>query len=182
MFRCFGLGSDQAKYPIADLCRARPDFLTVDHPLVAIELSFGREARKVTARAGLGITLAPDEFAMKGFANKVWCLRLGAQFQEHGRQHADALTAESGVHLGRAEFFGNDPGADDVGFGAIAAVSLRDGARVVAIGDQFGLPGSHGRTARAIAGLGLLVNIGGDKGFDLCAKGVVLGTIREIHF
>ena len=117
-----------------------------------------------------------------GFANKLLFLRLGAQFQEHGRQHADALTAESGVHLGRAEFFGNDPGADDVGFGAIAAVSLRDGAAVVAIGDQFGLPGSHGRTTRAIAGLGLLVNIGGDKGFDLCAKGVVLGTIREIHF
>jgi|GEM_PF-551 len=49
----------KAEHPVGVVGARRPDFLAVNHKMIAIVISTGAQARKVTARAGFTVPLAP---------------------------------------------------------------------------------------------------------------------------
>ena len=175
-----GLGANQAEDPVGQMRGAGPDLLAIDHPLIAIEHGAGAQARQVAAGAGFGIPLAPDGVAAQGGRDELALLGLGADFQQRGHQHRDALSAQAGADPRAGEFLGDDARFEDVGFEAGAAVLLGYGARRVAMLDQQALPGLGLLVPRARDG-GRLVAMRGQEGKHFRAEGLVLRADVQIH-
>jgi hypothetical protein len=103
-----GLGANQAEDPVGQMRGAGPDLLTIDDPLIAIEHSTGAQAGQIAAGAGFGIPLAPDGVAAQGGRDELALLGLGADFQQRGHQHRDALSPQAGADPRTGEFLGDD--------------------------------------------------------------------------
>ena len=71
-----GIGADQQLLPIGDIGEARPDLLTVDDELVALDPAACFEARQIGPGTGLGKALAPDDIAGEDLG-EMKCLLLG---------------------------------------------------------------------------------------------------------
>ena len=69
---------------IAIMRTRRPDFLSVDYPVIAVAFGLGTQARNVRTGGWLGKQLAPDFFAIKRRLHKAFILLLRGP-RHHGR-------------------------------------------------------------------------------------------------
>src|SRR5579872_1177759 len=84
-----GVGAHQQHLHAGALREAGPQLLPVHHEGVAFEHGAGLQARKVGARAGLGVALAPDLFAGQHLAEVAFFLLLGAEQNDGGPDAVD---------------------------------------------------------------------------------------------
>jgi len=112
VLRHVGIRACEQHAPFREMCEARPDFLSVEDPRVAVAHRAGRQAGHVRAGARLAEQLAPDVLAGEDPAQQVLAHPVGA-VGEHGRRaHADADRVDHHVVVGGArvpaELVGDD--------------------------------------------------------------------------
>ena len=78
----FWIGAAENKGPIRILCLRRPDLLAGDAEIIAIFDSAGLQGGQIRARVGLGVTLAPDLFAINDLGNEALFLLLCAPMHQ----------------------------------------------------------------------------------------------------
>ena len=149
--------------------------------MLPVQLGACGEIGEVRARARLRIALTPDHLAAKGGRDVGQLLLFGPELQQRRHEHGDALIGQRPRRAGVGEGLGDDPGLQDIGRRAIAAIGLRDRPRGVAVLDQQALPGDL-LVRRAMAGaLWPLVAVVQQKRADLVPKGRMLGAQGQIH-
>src|SRR3546814_2690984 len=75
---------------IAILRPARPHFLAVDLPAVAVGLGASAQPRKIRPARGFGKELAPDFLALQGLQHTLFYkLAVAAELHQNGHRHAE---------------------------------------------------------------------------------------------
>ena len=77
-----GVGPTHDEAPIRPLCTRGPDLLTVQDPLVTLELGAGLHTGEIRAGVGLGIALTPDLIARQNFRQESLLLILGSKMDQ----------------------------------------------------------------------------------------------------
>ncbi|KAK0334014.1 hypothetical protein LTR94_018300 [Friedmanniomyces endolithicus] len=99
MFGRLRIGADQAEDPVGLVGVGGPDLLAVDDPVVAAILRLGLDRGQVGAGAGLGIALAPADFAAHDLGQEPLLLFFGPEGQKRRAQHPDAETGQGRLGL-----------------------------------------------------------------------------------
>src|SRR5262249_6668167 len=86
----FRVGAGEDEDPVRPRPERRPDFLSVQHELVAFDPRRGLERREVAARAGLAEPLTPDLVGGEHRRQKAAALLLGTVMDERRAEEADA--------------------------------------------------------------------------------------------
>src|SRR6185312_4130017 len=84
-------GAHQEIEPVGILRAGVPDFLAVQHEMIALEPRLGRKAAQIRPGAGLGIALRPDHLAGACLVQVLALLLLGAVFHEDRADMRQAL-------------------------------------------------------------------------------------------
>ena len=154
-----------------------PDLLTIDHVVVAVGISPGRERSEIAAAAGLGIPGAPDGFAGEHFRQKLLLLLFRAIADDRGPDPGEAheVCTESWRSPRRHLLF-QDELLDDRASGATrffgpGKTQVTCLAKVVIpLLQELGIPGVE---------LGWEIAV--QEAFDRVAKCVFLGAEIEVH-
>jgi len=103
-----GIGADQAEHHVRVMCTRGPHFLAVHHELVTDDFGSGTQRGKIGARAGLGITLAPDFLGPQNFRQVARLLIVVAPRDERRADHSDAHCANQSRGPCADHFFVDD--------------------------------------------------------------------------
>ncbi len=107
------VGAGEEDVPVGDVGAARPDFLAVNDPFVAVAFGFGFEASDIGAVLGFGVALAPDFVAVENVGDEAFFLPVGAHFDEGGADEVDADTIDVRWSVGAGKFVFVDHVLDD---------------------------------------------------------------------
>ena len=88
------IGTHKTKYPVGFIGVGCPDFLAIDHIVVALVLSPGGEAGEIRTGVGFGVALAPANFAARDLRQVFQLLLLAAEVQQCRPQHGDTKTVQ----------------------------------------------------------------------------------------
>ena len=102
------VGPAQDEDVVGDEALGGPDLLTVDDPLVAVELGGGLQAGQVGAGVGLGEALAPGDGAGEDAGDELLLLLLGAPLQDGGADEGVAEEVATHRGAGPGELLGED--------------------------------------------------------------------------
>ena len=176
------ISSDETEHHVGLARRGGPDLLTIDDEVIAILDCARAQRRKIRSRARLRIPLAPDQLSLERPLNVRLFLFRCSEFKQCRHQHRNALTGERPWHPGTRELFGNDPGFQDIGLGAIPAVFGGNGTRRQAFPDQELLPGETFRMLQAlVVRARRKMGVGFQRFCDLVTKRGVFGAQCQIH-
>ncbi len=109
-FGCVGVGAGEDEDPVGQVAGRGPDLLTVDDPLVAVELGLAAEVAEIGTGIRLGVALAPEVFAGDDPGQEVLLLLLGAPLDDGVADHLDAedVVGRAGRDTGLGELLGHD--------------------------------------------------------------------------
>ena len=93
---------------MADVRKRGPNFLTVDDPLIAIEVSFGLHVGKIATGVGFAVTLTPAFFATQDSGQEQIALFARAVFDDRRREQIFAHVVRSSGSLGSHILFSPD--------------------------------------------------------------------------
>ena len=90
MFRRLEISPNQREHPVGVLRAGRPNFLTIDNEVVAIDDRFGLQCCQIRPRARLAVALAPIDLTANDFWQMSLFLFLGAKLEKRGANHAES--------------------------------------------------------------------------------------------
>ena len=179
---CIRLRADQREHHVSPMRGRGPDLLAVDDEVRSVFHGTRLQRRQVRPRAGLGVTLAPDDVAPQRRSDPLLLLLLCPQLQQCRDQHRYPLVHQAPRRLGARELFSNDVRLQHVGRGAEATV-LRGNCpgRVPAL-NQANLPGARFR-CRAVDSerFRKLTGVVGKELAHLVPKRFVLWAVAQVH-
>ena len=137
MFRCVGIGANEAENHVCLFCRRRPDFLPIDHIFIAIKHGSGTQTGKIRTRTGFGVSLTPDHLTAQRRLDPAPLLFLRAILQKRRYQHRNALIGRRWRCCGFGEGFRYQSRFENIRLRAMTSIFFRNG------------PGlhNHGRSA-----------------------------------
>ena len=177
MLRCIGFGSNKTENPVGVVSGTGPNLLTVNYPVIAIELRLRGQTRQITTGTGFGVALTPNHVGFDSGLDKSLLLLLSTHLEQDWSQHGDTLSIKTAMHTLGAEFLCNDARLNDIGLRAIATVITSYRSAMVAMLDKKTLPITHGLALDAVTWLWLLVLVGTNKRLHFLTERVVLTTV-----
>ena len=176
-----GVGAKHPEEPIRKDRPGRPDLLTIEDEIIAVDAGGGTDRRHVTAGTGFGPTLCPDLLPRGHGWKEALLLLLGSVLHESGAEEKDAILVEAQRRLDPPVLLLEDQPFEEVH--PPAAILLRPGdhgpARVV----EFALPGAM--RPGSLGGVEGRQRLGGNVGFEpgprLCSKCLLARRVGEVH-
>ena len=160
------IGTNQQLLPVGDVGEARPDLLSVDDELIALDPAACSETPEIRPGTGLRKTLAPDDLASEDFRQVIGLL-LGSAARDQGGSgviQSDERSVERGGGAGAGVFLEPDDLLEHRQTAAAHRLRPRD-SRPASGGLSF-LPGEN-EVARGGPILGR--QLGRHVGFQPCA-------------
>ena len=140
------------------MAQGGPNFLTVDHVMVAHPFGTGFQSGQVRSSAGLGVTLHPKIITFADPGQELFFLRWRTELQQHRRTHRRAKGRQT-WSAGQGKFFVVDIALGDVP--ARTAPLHRPMRHRPAFGGQNFVPAQILFFAQAFVVLNFLADIGG---------------------
>ena len=185
MFRRIGIGADEREDHVGVVCTRRPDLLTVDDEMIAVQHRTRAQPGKVGTRAGLTHAQRCGDLGAQNRHRPPLLLLVGAERQQRGRDDADALRVERVIDASPRQLLAVHELLQDA---CVAAAELRRIARkqpaVVEL-QSLPAPRPFRHVRRRTRPLGGRLGLGGqmlvEEGDELRAERLDLVIERQLH-
>ncbi|MNZ58663.1 hypothetical protein D3C78_766770 [compost metagenome] len=173
--RCIWFGAHQQEHVVCQVGSGGPDFLSIDHPLIANQLGASAQRGQVAAGTRLAVALRPQVFTGDGLGHEELLLPLLALLEQSRHQHVGADTADFQRRSHAGELLADHLGLQHVRRLLGAAKSLRHIAIQVSLVDR--------RQAECLDRRGICRGfpVLPDKVLHLGTVGLVLVTQAQFH-
>ncbi len=159
-----GIGAHDEFAPIGGPAIAVPDFLSVDHIVIAIEPTFTTQVRKVGTGVRLGEALTPDLFRAQDFGKEALLLCFGAEGNDGRTDQPQPQHVGHGRRVGQSHLLPENHLLHQAG--PASAIGFGPGNSCPAAFIELALPLLEIFEARLHLGFAKLVPIFGDVGME----------------